>query len=419
MFEPIRRRLLWSYLAVLAGVLICFSLAVRVVFIRSLTQKQVDELTLLAKAAATTANFGEGNITLTEAFAAGKLTALNQGIQWFNRRGQLIGQSGKVVVSLPLNFSSSIQAQTAGGPQGERLLAVTLAVVNEQTGTVTGFVRASQSLTPLEASIERLDWGLATGSLVALILSGMGGVWLTRQSMKPIEGSFERLKQFTADASHELRSPLMAIKSNASVALKYPEGMRPSDGEKFRAIASASQQMTRLTEDLLFLARTERLPSHAMKPVEITALVHELHRLYEPEAIAKGLCLQVNCPKPLTIQGDEAQLHRLLTNLLTNALRYTQEGGVTLSAQRNNKGALVKVEDTGIGIPVDQIPKVFDRFWQASDVRQYNSEGFGLGLAIAQAIVRHHQGSLTVTSRVGVGSCFAVQLPVSRTTKVT
>jgi signal transduction histidine kinase len=211
----------------------------------------------------------------------------------------------------------------------------------------------------------------------------------------------------------------MAIKSNASVALKYPEGMRPSDGEKFRAIASASQQMTRLTEDLLFLARTERLPSHAMKPVEITALVHELHRLYEPEAIAKGLCLQVNCPKPLTIQGDEAQLHRLLTNLLTNALRYTQEGRVTLSAQRNNKGALVKVEDTGIGIPVDQIPKVFDRFWQASDVRQYNSEGFGLGLAIAQAIVRHHQGSLTVTSRVGVGSCFAVQLPVSRTTKVT
>ncbi len=107
--------------------------------------------------------------------------------------------------------------------------------------------------------------------------------------MQPIESSFQRLKQFTADASHELRSPLMVIKSNASVALKYPKEMRATDAEKFQAIASATNQMTRLTEDLLFLARTDKIPSRDGANVNLTSILSDLVQLYQPQAEAKRI----------------------------------------------------------------------------------------------------------------------------------
>lgn len=412
MFEPIRRKLLLSYLGVLAGILMIFSLAVRFVFIRSLTQTQIEELKLLAKAAATTADFKGGSLTLTEAFAASKLTARNEALQWFDATGRFIGQSGQDVVRLPLR--SSVQVQEVEGETSHKVLAYTLAIYNQETRVITGFVRASQSLEALEIAVVRLDLGLTIGSIVALVFSGVGGFWLMRQSMRPIEESFDQLKQFTADASHELRSPLMAISSNSKVALKYPEGIRAGDRDKFEAISSASQQMSQLTEDLLFLARTERIPKHRKQRVDVSALLATLVMLYQSQADAKEISIHLQGRQEVKVYGDEAELKRLFTNLLVNALRYTPEGGkISFQTKVLMKQVVVTVKDTGIGIPAVQLPKVFDRFWQADQSRSPDRGGSGLGLAIAQAIVKRHKGSLTVNSREKMGSCFTVKLPVA------
>jgi two-component system, OmpR family, manganese sensing sensor histidine kinase len=408
-FETLRYRLLLSYLAVLAAILLIFALAVRVVFIKSLTQNQTQELMLLAKAAATTADFTGGQITLGDAFAASKLIARNEALQWFNGRGQLIGQSGQETVSMPLDSNQPVQVESRPGRHGHNILAVTLLLVDQPTGRIAGFVRASQSSESIDASIYRLDLGLGTGIAIALVCSSIGGVWLTRQSMKPIEQSFERLRQFTADASHELRSPLMAIKSNVQVALKYPEGIRPGDLEKMTAIASATQQMTQLTEDLLFLARTDRLPQHQKEAIDLGELLSNLIQLYEPQAQAKQLQLSGQFEHGLYLLGDRAQLQRLFTNLIVNALQYTPaSGSVQVQAVRSAKQIVVTVKDTGVGITTDQLDKVFDRFWRADQSRCYWENGSGLGLSIAQAIAQNHSGQISVTSEAGQGSCFTV-----------
>ena len=409
-FETLRYRLLLSYLAVLASILLIFALAVRVVFTKSLIQKQTEELMLLARAAATTADFMGGQITLGDAFAASKLTARNEALQWFNASGELIGQSGLEIVSLPIDFKQPVQVQSRTGRHDHSVLAVTLVIVNQNNQRVTGFVRASQSLESIDASLTRLDWGLGAGIAIAVLCSSAGGIWLTRQSMKPIEESFERLRQFTADASHELRNPLMAIKSNTQVALKYPEGMRSGDYEKLQAIASATQQMTQLTEDLLFLARTDRPPQHKKESIELSSLLESLIRLFESQALAQDVTLTGQLSEGLVLMGDQAQLHRLFTNLIVNALQYTPSGGsVQVLAEQTAKQIAVTVKDTGIGIKADQLSKIFDRFWRSEQSRSY-SDGSGLGLAIAQAIALNHDGQISVTSAEGKGSSFTVFL---------
>ncbi len=277
---------------------------------------------------------------------------------------------------------------------------------------LVGYVRASQSLEELDATLRKLDWGLGGGIIVALVLSGVGGIWLTRQAMQPIEESFQRLKQFTADASHELRSPLMAIKSNAAVALKYPEGMRQGDKEKFSAIASATNQMSRLTEDLLFLARTDTVPDRNWEQVKLTEILANLVQLYKPQAEAKQIDLKISFSENLYLQGDEVQLVRLFSNLIENALHYTKSGGVVeIKAKRVGSQLSVKIEDTGVGIAPEHLERVFERFWRAEASRSYWNGGSGLGLAIACAIAQNHGGTITVTSELGIGSCFKVRLP--------
>ena len=415
MFEPIRRKLLLSYLVVLAGILLVFSFAVHMVFVRSLKQAQIEELSLLGKAAATTADFRGGGLTLTDAFAASKLAAKNQALEWFDSRGNSIGSSGQNILNTPLDPYRQVQKEEIIGSEEVpfEVLAVTVRIFLDDRGQVlTGYVRASQSLQPIQLSTDRLNWGLMMGSLVALVFSGVGGLWLMRQSMNPIEESFDQLKQFTADASHELRSPLMAISSNAKVALKYSEGMREGDREKFESIASASRQMSVLTQDLLLLARTEKIPSHQTVILDLKQLLGDLIQLYHPQAEDKAIDLSLDCRNALYICGDPTQINRLFTNLLVNALHHTPQNGlITIQGRSLLKQVSIQVKDTGTGIAPNQMARVFNRFWRADSSRSADQGRSGLGLAIAQAIVKAHKGSIAVTSTLHEGSCFTVKLP--------
>jgi len=409
MFTKIRYRLLLSFLLVLMTILTSLGVVVRFLFVHSLSQQATEKLTTLGQGASSSLESENGQIKFKSDFPQQALLAKDQALEWFDIQGNPISHQGQLIISLPFTGVNSVQIQS-GSP---RIQSITLPVVSNDDGKLIGYVRASQSLIEFDEAVRHLDWGMSGGAVVALLLSGIGGLWLTRLFMQPIERNFELLKQFTADASHELRSPLMVISSNAQVALRYPEGIRQGDIAKFEAIADATKQMTRLTEDLLLLARTDNLLKEQYQDVNLSELLTELIQFYSPQAEAKSIELQFLADKSIYTFGDRIQMRRLFTNLIANAIQYTLVGGnIKLNSQIIGKQALISVRDSGIGIAPDQVDKVFERFWRSENSRTYHAGSFGLGLTIAQAIANQHGGKITVTSELGVGSCFTVSLPL-------
>ena len=422
MFRKIRYRLFLSNLAVLAMVVIGSALVVRGVFISNLKRQTSEQLMTISQATAASAELEDGDeddeddeddregLDWEMEFPPQLLKETQLTFQWFDPQGKLLEQQGKnrYISTLPLKAEPTIQDRN----DVHGLEIVTMPIFEEENGQLIGYLRASQSLEKLDAIIIKLDMGLAVGAIVAVVLSSLGSGWLNRQAMQPIEESFKRLKEFTAHASHELRSPLMAISTNAEVALTYPDGMRKSDGEKFQAIIVATEQMTRLTEDLLLLARTDRVADFEFKRIDLTTLLKDLFKLYQPQAQSKQIKLKAEINHDLWLNGDEAKLTRAFTNLIQNAIQYTPAGGeVKLTGDRLKREIKVTVTDTGIGIAPEDLDLVFDRLWRADRSRSHYKGGSGLGLAITRAIVCHHKGKINVTSQLNVGSSFVVTLP--------
>lgn len=404
MFKQIQTRLLLSYLAVLTVVLGVFAISVRTTFAYNLNQQLNNRLATLARSAALELELDGGTLSVD----LENITNENQAVQWFDEDGTLIESQGQYVATLPLKQEPSFQTQQHPYP----VKALTIPVTDENKGLFLGYTRVSESTVAFNNTLRTLDIGLGSGIIAALALSTLGGLWLTRQAMSPIENSFRRLQRFTSDASHELRSPLMAIQTNATVALKYPENMRISDAEKFGAIKSASKQMKALTEDLLMLARLDQETVVKHTAFNLSPVLEQLHTLYQPQASTEQINFQVKFEPNLPTVGNKIQITRLLTNLIDNALRYTPEGGmVTVTAKSAPTKLIISVEDTGIGIAPDHLDHIFDRFWQADQARAYKKDGAGLGLAIAQNIAHSHGGEIKVISHLEQGSCFTIELP--------
>jgi len=399
-----------SYLIVLLMVLGGFAIAVRLVFSRILLHQLTDELTTLAQGAAANVEVESGQLQKIDSdFQVEDLNSRHQGLQWFDLQGQETFRQGNEVMSLPFSVEQRVQSD-------RHIQGVTLPVYDiDASGKRVGYVRASQSLDGYDRTLQGLDWGLGGGVLMALLLSAVGSVWLTRQAMQPIEQSFQKLQQFTADASHELRNPLMEIKSNAAVALKYPEGIREDDTERFEAIVNAGDRMTHLTQDLLFLARADQVQQPSLERINLANLLIDLMQRYQSQAKAKLIHLDANLTDSLYVKGHSSQLIQLFNNLVENALHYTYpNGSVKLYLVRGLSYLEVRVEDTGVGIAPEQLPQVFDRFWRVDQSRSQWEGGAGLGLAIAQSIAQLHGGTITVKSQLGVGSCFTVRLPLDQ-----
>ena len=218
--------------------------------------------------------------------------------------------------------------------------------------------------------------------------------------------------QFTADASHELRGPLMAIKASIGVMQRHPERFTPKDIKKLDAIGSATTQLQSLAEDLLLLARMDaEQTTQSPEKVSINRCLRDVVALYGEAAIAKGLELSLLEHEQGFVWGQAGQLNRLFANLVQNALHYTQTGHIIVSVARTRRYIRIQVEDSGIGIAPEDLPRVFDRFWRADKARNRRAGGSGLGLAIAQAITHQHGGKNLGDQPSGAGQLFPCGAP--------
>jgi OmpR-family two-component system manganese-sensing sensor histidine kinase len=400
------RRLFRSYAIAFAIVLAVFALSVRFAFVAMLERQGDARLGTLARAGLAAVRFRsdafsiEGDITRA-------LRADQEGLQWFDVRGNLVESRGLVPKRIVL---PRIGERYAIDMDNDVLLTRTIEIP-DHAGVVRGLIRASESKDALRSATQALDLGIAIGVLLATLTATVGGWFLTRQAVRTTEESFERLRQFTADASHELRGPIGAIANNAQLAANENEGLASSTRMRLANIAALANEMRRLVDDLLILARAVQPMTRELFVVDLDKILERVCARLLPEATAKQIRLILSPSQLPSLYGNPEQIERLIDNLVANAIRYTNEGGaVTITALIDATHIKIVVSDTGIGIAADHVPYIFDRFWRADPVRGPQGSN-GLGLSIALALARRHGGNIAVTTALGSGSTFTLSLP--------
>jgi two-component system, OmpR family, manganese sensing sensor histidine kinase len=334
-------------------------------------------------------------------------------VRWYNAEGRVkrfFGAPPPEQLDVSPGFLTIVPVED-GSAESVWLRQATLPV--EGRDEVLGYLQVAAPLTEVQNGYVQLRLMLTMAVPVALGLIGLTGWLLGGAAMQPIRQAYQQLQRFTADASHELRSPLSAILTNAQVSL-----LMAADDEArqpLQNIVDSAKSMTALVNNLLLLARHQgRLPPEALKRVNLNAVLESLAAQYTELAAAQDLTLTYELTKPpLDVWADPDLLRQALENLVSNACKYTPAYGIVhLCIKAQASWAIIQVIDTGIGIPEADLPHVFDRFYRVDTQRTLDSGGFGLGLAIAQQIVQAHGGQIQVASTVSKGSTFQVELPL-------
>jgi len=325
----------------------------------------------------------------------------------------------------------------------------------EKGERIVGIVLVGQSLRFVDATVRGLRQIIVAAAATVAVAALVGGWWLTTRALGPIaeltrvarqiaatghferriaappardelgdltatindmlarlERTFRRQREFLADASHELRGPLMVIRGNLDLLkLDLPDAERR---ESLREATEVVERMSRLASDLLFLAETDAPDTVERRPVVLHELAAEVwERARAVDAGSHELAFAQT--EPVTVLGDRDRLAQMLWNLVENALRYTPDGGrVSLALRSNGRVADVTVADTGIGIPTEHLPRIFERFYRVDRARSREHGGAGLGLAIVRQTAELHGGQVHVRSDPGGGTTFTVSLPVER-----
>ncbi|AFY60958.1 cell wall metabolism sensor histidine kinase WalK [Synechococcus sp. PCC 6312] len=342
-------------------------------------------------------------------------------LEGFNAAGELAWSTLGDVLEIPLRPSRNpvtIITNPLAPPESRHWLRQ-ITVTLRQKNQVIGYLRVSHPWFEVTRPSQELlrDLGLGLGAMVGLVAAS--GWFLSRLAMEPIWESYAYLKQFTADASHELRNPIALIQTNVQVALADPHPDRQA--QQLQAIERITRRLGRLVDDLLFLARQDSgIVPLRLQPCALDGIL--MNVIGEQEIIAQSLQITLDLEiadmealnpnpndEPFTLQGDEDQLLRLFTNLISNAIVHSPGSGwIRIQLSQEAQSYQVTIQDQGPGIPSESLPRIFDRFFR---LKPTQSDGTGLGLAIAQAIVHNHQGKIQVKSGINQGTSFTVSLP--------
>jgi heavy metal sensor kinase len=286
-------------------------------------------------------------------------------------------------------------------------------------GTLGGWILARRSLAPIGYIASKAESISSQNLSERLTPRGTGDemddlIHTINEMISRLEGSFKRMAEFTADASHELKTPICAMRGEAEVLL-----LKQRKAEEYQeGLAHFIEQFDHLNQminDLILLSKfdTTQIELKAA-PLRLDLLVQDLCHLFQVLAEQKNLALEIASLEEVTVMGDKMRLQQLFTNLIDNAIKYTPKGSIHATVERNEDTALVKIKDTGIGIPQEEQAKIFKRFYRADKSRSRETGGVGLGLSIAEWIVHAHHGRIEVDSEFNKGSIFTVYLPVQK-----
>ena len=248
----------------------------------------------------------------------------------------------------------------------------------------------------------------------ALAVFFLISLFLSRWALRPVERSWKQQRQFIADASHELKTPLTVLLADADILLAHPDDTIASQRKWVEYMQDEAGRMRELVEDMLFLARSDSSSDREQirQSVALSDLCSNCLLSFEPVAFERGAQLTDAVEPDVTVPGDESQLRRLIAILLDNACKYCgEQGTVTLTLRREGSRAVLSVRNTGDPIPPEALPHLFERFYRADSARARGTGGYGLGLAIAAAIAESHKGKISAASTAAEGTTFTVTLP--------
>ena len=442
MFQTTRRRLAIWYTTVTAIVLLIFAIGMYIYVRSTLIERIDDTLNHVVEVVSRSISIdkidapgaiGQFQINVGASFQddSDRLDDDRIDLELFNIGGELLWSTLREPLNLPVWID--LDGETVRVSNNRILRQITAPI--ERNNVLVGFLRVSHPWFEVTKPTELLIIDLTVGTSLVITSVAAIGWLLSGIAIEPVKASYQQLKQFTADASHELRNPIATIQTNVQVALSE-EPLQPQQRQQLQTIERLTRRLGRLVDDLLFLARQDSsIVTPEFSPIPLDALLMETIEEQQLAAVAKGIRLTLEIIDPLpaaivqleqheleafSISGDWDRLARLFTNLLTNAIQYTpsHQDRAQINVQlrqliRQNTFYLqVRVQDNGIGIPDVALPHLFDRFYRVDPARTANpsdvSSGSGLGLAIVQSIVISHHGELSVDSQVNVGTTVSV-----------
>jgi heavy metal sensor kinase len=324
-----------------------------------------------------------------------------------------LAAGGRTFLLLAAESLDSVAAELA---VVRRVIFISLPLMLAFAG-LGGYVLSTRSLAPLGwmasqakeitgSNLEtRLDIGNPAEELAVLVAS-------FNELLSRLDQSFESMRRFVADASHELRTPIAIIRGEADVALSQDRGAAEYR-ESLAIVLDESRRLSHLVDDLLNLARADaghvKLKTHDFY---FNDLLADCCRTVQTLAAARQIAVECRAPGDIQFRGDEELLRRLVMNLLDNAIRYTPPGGrVEAVLETEGSHVRIRISDTGMGIGPEAVPHIFERFFRADKARSRQDGGFGLGLAIVKWIAESHNGVVELNTKLGAGTAFTVTLP--------
>jgi two-component system, OmpR family, Ni(II)-sensor and/or redox sensor kinase NrsS len=346
-------------------------------------------------------------------------------IRLFDHQGQLLAFSPNQPPSLPktLNRTPWQTFRTAEGIRYHQFTTILhSAHAHDQShGSGAhpswGYLQIGRTLEPFDVETRRIQWILLIGFPIALGLVALSSWWLSGLAMQPIYQSYQQQQQFTANAAHELRSPLASLLATVEAILRLPPANQHNVPAMLQTVERQGRRLSHLITDLLLLTSLEQNSSpQPFQPCCLNDLVNDLTEEFLELATTADIHLTHRIlGHEIYVLGNESQLYRLVSNLIANAIQYTPSGGyVVISLLTREQTAFVTVKDTGIGIAAAEQSRIFDRFYRVDGDRSRKTGGTGLGLAIAQAIIEVHHSNIQVQSELGKGSVFTVRLPLAK-----